>query len=110
MEKVRPWCGQLYDRGRLKNRIGVGYKCDACLRQPDNQRTFVVDAGTVRPRQTFALLRVHLGLLQSSSPILHFPVTPACGSRSVTRCLHFTGRLYNRLYNLLYNRLAVLCK
>ena len=28
MEKVRPWCGQLLDRGRLKNRTDA---CTSCL-------------------------------------------------------------------------------
>jgi len=32
MEKVRPWCGQPSDRGRLKNRISQVIGCEDRLR------------------------------------------------------------------------------
>jgi len=31
MKKVRPWCGQPSDLGRLKNRIGLGHVIDSVL-------------------------------------------------------------------------------
>jgi len=36
MKKVRPWCGQPSDRGRLKNRIEVG-EFDRALRMTGEQ-------------------------------------------------------------------------
>jgi len=35
MEKVRPWCGQPSDRGRLKNRIDQEYRIDLKLKAID---------------------------------------------------------------------------
>jgi len=65
MEKVCPWCGQLWDRGRLQNRteqnmlcVSVGYKCSPC----EVAEPVVVMFGTwtcVRPRNHVLRVGAH---------------------------------------------------
>ena len=42
MEKVRPWCGQPSDRGRLKNRTGTGTGLPRLSRKRDRKTGVVV--------------------------------------------------------------------
>ena len=40
MEKVRPWCGQPSDRGRLRNRTEEGQNCDEVVRAKIHENWF----------------------------------------------------------------------